>query len=567
MYIVKVSNQIEVKGNDLYKLSPFISANCIIENPDYKAGLKQKRSVKNIEQYYYFSESTDQSIKLTRGLLNELIEFFNINNYTYEINYDYVENEKFEIKTKIEKLRPFQLKLEEKFGQINNWYGLVPTWGWKTVVMINEIVKNKQKTFLLIHNKKLLYQFIDRLKQFSDITDDDIGIYWDWKKQIKNITIWLMQSFWKLEEEKIQEITSWFDLFFIDEAHHLVANTLIKIWKNVKSKRFYWLTATPDKKDWMALTFLQKLIWPLIEKITEEELEAQWIILRPTLIPIINHDSIVNDMFNDFFKFEDRKINKIYISEITDNTKLLPENENETTLIIWNSKDQIYNFYNNLDTDIKKEIKISYAPIFKRNQSLLEKNKIVIAYDTPEQYRRIDMHKIKRNIYFKKNRTNLVTNIIYKEFTSKTLNNDPNILIISDQIAHLEFMLNNLPNWLKKYATLLTWKQKKKEIEIIEEKIAKKEIRIIFAIEKFVWEGWDVSHLDNLIMSYMLKDQELLKQLTWRVVRSSPWKKYAQVYDIIDVNCPITLNQFKKRYNNYYKNKTDHSLELINTII
>jgi len=43
--------------------------------------------------------------------------------------------------------------------------------------MINEIVKNKSKTFLLIHNKKLLYQFIDRLKQFSNVKEEDIGIY------------------------------------------------------------------------------------------------------------------------------------------------------------------------------------------------------------------------------------------------------------------------------------------------------------------------------------------------------------------------------------------------------
>jgi len=161
-------------------------------------------------------------------------------------------------------------------------------------------------------------------------------------------------------------------------------------------------------------------------------------------------------MYNDAFKFENRKINKLYISDIKESDNLLPLSENETTLIIGSSKDEIYTFYNRLHEKIKREIKIIYSPIFKRSQKILEQYKIVIAYDTPEQYRRIDMHKIKRKLYSNLNRSNLISNIIIKEFKSKTLNNDPNILIISDQISHLEFMYNNMPEVLKKYAVILT---------------------------------------------------------------------------------------------------------------
>jgi len=59
----------------------------------------------------------------------------------------------------------------------------------------------------------------------------------------------LVQSFSKLSPKEIQEITSNFDLFFLDESHHLVADTILKVCKNVKSKRFYGLTATPEKQD------------------------------------------------------------------------------------------------------------------------------------------------------------------------------------------------------------------------------------------------------------------------------------------------------------------------------
>jgi len=40
--------------------------------------------------------------------------------------------------------------------------------------MINEIITKKQKTIVMVTNTKLLTQFIERLKTFSNLTDDDI---------------------------------------------------------------------------------------------------------------------------------------------------------------------------------------------------------------------------------------------------------------------------------------------------------------------------------------------------------------------------------------------------------
>jgi len=230
---VKISSNILVKWteSEINSLYDFIRDFCLVKNTEYEEALKMWRSIEWIdESYTFYKKISTTEIEFTRWLRFEFEKYCLIHNLKIDITEEYKSNEKLQIESKIEKLREYQLSLEKELDNTDSWFILVPTWGWKTVVMINEIAKKKERTFLLIHNTKLLYQFISRLKHFSNIKDEDIWIYWDWKKEIKPVTIALMQSFWKLSEEKIREITSQFDLFFIDETHHLVANTLMKIW-------------------------------------------------------------------------------------------------------------------------------------------------------------------------------------------------------------------------------------------------------------------------------------------------------------------------------------------------
>lgn len=569
-----INNKINIswEKEEIDFLYDFIKDNCIIKNNEYEKALKMWRAVEWIDKIYtFYTKISETEIEFTRWLRQRLETYCYQHNLTLNIVEDYKQNEQINITSNIKKLRDYQLELEKKLDKINSGFILIPTWGGKTVVMINEIVKKKQKTFLLIHNTKLLYQFIERLKSFSDISENDIWIYGDGRREIKPITVALMQSFWKLSEEKIQEITANYDLFFIDETHHLVANTLLKIGKNVKSKRFYGLTATPYKREWIALLFLERILWPLIYQITEEELQKHKIILKPHIIPIPNYDSYIRDIYKDFFKFENRKIYKYYVDQFKNTpftNDFIPKDDWQTTLVVSNSKQELIEFYNSLNEAIRSQTKLLIWPIFKRNQWVLEQYKVVLALDIPEDYKRIDMHKIKKNLYYRRTRVNLVYQCIIREF-QKNKNQNPNILILSDEIAHLEYMYSNLPEIIKPYTILLHWGIKKKERDEIEIKIKKKEFRVIFATDKFVGEWWDQSHLDVLIVTHMMKDHEGLKQLVGRIIRSSDDKEYCVVYDIVDINCPVTFNQFKKRYLNYYilQWTTNAKIDFINRII
>jgi len=141
--------------------------------------------------------------------------------------------------------------------------------------------------------------------------------------------------------------------------------------------------------------------------------------------------------------------------ENIDFNSLLPKNFNtHTTLITGKDINENKIFYNSLPQSIKEHTKLFLAPIFRKNQKVLYQFPIVIASELNETYQKVDMHKIKNQLLLRPYRANLITKIILNEFINNK-NKDPNILVISDRIEHLDFMYNNLPEKLKKYATVL----------------------------------------------------------------------------------------------------------------
>lgn len=561
--LIHKTNQLLIKFNDeeiklekhLSFLSEIIKYSRII-NTSYHESLKMWYKT-TWSQYYDFLEKISLSeFKLPRGLENQVIEIAKSLNIEYNIESEYLNLEQKEFDSKISKLREYQTYLEKELDKHNNWFVIVPTWWGKTIVMINEIVKAKKPTFVLVHNTKLLDQFKERLKVFTTLTDDDIGVFGKGKKTIKFITIWLVQSFSKLSDEEIQEITKNFDLFFIDETHHLVAETFIKVAKNIKSKRVYGLTATPYKKDGTAINFLEVLLWPLLYHITEQELVNQKVILKPKLKIIENYDSEVLDIFKDYYDVEGKEVYKIYASQILENKFKLTEDvippkwSNEVLLVLW-APYEIARLNSLLSENIKKQAYVFKWSIFKRNSSILHNNNLVLAYDYSDEYKRIDFHKVRKGIYSKESRMELVYKTILHEFKNHTDKN-PYILVLNDQVEYLERLYSWLPESLKKYACLLHGSIKKKELEVLDKEIAENKYRIILATDKFVGEGWDVTWLNILILTQLMKDHEWLKQLVWRVIRTAEWKTEALVYDICDIKNSVTYSQFKKRLKNYY---------------
>ena len=520
---------------------------------------------------YPFHHIKENSIEIYRGLQSELLNFLQERAIRFDYTTDYQVNERIDIQSNIKELREYQKEIDLILESANFWYILVPTGGGKTVVMINEILRRGEKTLVLVHNKKLLYQFIDRVLKFTNLDEKHIGVYGDSKKELQHITVALMQSFWKMTPSEIQKVTGQYDLFMIDEAHHLTAATFFKIASNTKSERLYWLTATPDKSEGLSLIFMEKTLWPLLYRVTEQQLQETGVILKPNFIPIVNEDSYVWDMYQTTYKLEEGvEDQRLHSDQFLANNLSFEEkycDPTKATVVLCRNKKDLNSLYATVvHQSTKNKIKIIPSPLYKSHSNILTPGSITFALETPEGKRKVDMHKIKDSLYFRPNRAQLIYQVILHEFKNNR-NKNPYILVLSDRIEHCNYLYEGIPEVLKRYSVVFHGALKKKEQTEREELIDSKKVRVIFSIDKFVWEGWDKDFLDTLIITHAVKDHEGVKQYVGRVIRSLEGKKYATVYDIVDINCGVTKNQFKKRYQNYYSLQSYYDENLVDSIL
>lgn len=127
----------------------------------------------------------------------------------------------------------------------------------KTVIAIYILCKLKLKTFILVHKVELLDQWIDRLKSFTDIKDENIGIIGNGKIKVNNdnkIIFGMEQTIMNdLFDSKL--IPDDIGLLICDECHHLGAEKFNKSIQKIPSKYFISLSATPYRNDKMDIVY------------------------------------------------------------------------------------------------------------------------------------------------------------------------------------------------------------------------------------------------------------------------------------------------------------------------
>lgn len=142
-------------------------------------------------------------------------------------------------------------------NQLLNNYNILyslPCGFGKTVLSIYWICRLKLQTFILVHKYDLLNQWIQRLKDFTNIKEDDIYCIGSTKqnRNDKNkkykIYIGMIQTIMR-DDFDDEEIPDTIGLLICDECHHLGAECFCKGLKKIPSKYYISLSATPNRKD------------------------------------------------------------------------------------------------------------------------------------------------------------------------------------------------------------------------------------------------------------------------------------------------------------------------------
>lgn len=143
-------------------------------------------------------------------------------------------------------LKPFQKKAVEimiakDFGTLN-----APTGCGKTVMGLNMIARRRQPTLIIVHTKDLAFQWIEQIKAFTGLREQDIGLIGSGKKSLgEKITVALVQSLYRYAEDIFDRIGH----LIVDECHRTPSRTFTEAVTEFDCKYMLGLSATPWRRD------------------------------------------------------------------------------------------------------------------------------------------------------------------------------------------------------------------------------------------------------------------------------------------------------------------------------
>jgi superfamily II DNA or RNA helicase len=80
---------------------------------------------------------------------------------------------------------------------------------------------------------------------------------------------------------------------------------------------------------------------------------------------------------------------------------------------------------------------------------------------------------------------------------------------------------------------------------------------IVVATGQYLGEGFDCPRLDTLFMTFPVAFKGNVVQYAGRIMRESPGKTEAEVYDYVDVQTPVLKNMFFRRQKAYKSLKVE----------
>ena len=130
-------------------------------------------------------------------------------------------------------------------------------------------------------------------------------------------------------------------------------------------------------------------------------------------------------------------------------------------------------------------------------------------------------------------------------------------LILSDRLAHLEYLMGHLPQEMRSQAVMVTGKMtsqkaKAQRAQAMEDMRQGRKL-YLFATYALAKEGLDIPRLDRLFLTTPQKDYAVVAQSIGRIARTFPGKSDPVAYDYVDAGVQYLARSFKKRCATYRK--------------
>lgn len=225
----------------------------MVRNPEYLEALQMGRRTDNIPQWVAIWKMDGNYLLLPRGIANRYI-----NNDRFTLEDKTVLGHEVEFKSLVE-ARPNQISFIEDLRTATlNTYGSLgmaqPGFG-KTVTTLQVIADIGRPALIIVHKSFLMNQWVERIKEYFDIEDDEIGIVQQDRCEYegRKIVVAMAQSL--LSRTYPTDFYEYFGTLAVDEVHRFAAPTFRETIVMFPARYRIGVTATPNRKDGQQVVF------------------------------------------------------------------------------------------------------------------------------------------------------------------------------------------------------------------------------------------------------------------------------------------------------------------------
>lgn len=141
--------------------------------------------------------------------------------------------------------------------------------------------------------------------------------------------------------------------------------------------------------------------------------------------------------------------------------------------------------------------------------------------------------------------------LIASDIAEEAKNNNGVCLVLSDRKNHCDTILSLLRYKYKLPAEKLVGDLKNHEREAVLDKLNTGKIKVVVATGQLIGEGFDNRHLTTLFIATPVKFSGRVLQYLGRVLRPSPGKERAKIYDYVDIHVEPLVAAAKGRQKVY----------------
>ncbi len=313
---IQISNDINIETENLpQEILTMIITDLTMDNPAFKNAVRLGKYTGCTAEFISLYRYQRDRLFLPRGYIRQLIDLLRNMGQEYHIDNQTLILPPVDFHSRIKPRIYQEAAIKALVGSVQG--GIIGGCGsGKTQILLEGMAQIRQPALWITHTKELMNQLIDRASQCFDISREEIGIIAEGRVSTGDrLTVALVQTLSRID---ISRIAKKFGAVFVDEGHHIAADSFYRATGQFPARYRFWCTATPEREDGLGKMVLATG-GPILHVINSNDLPTitpQLVIVETDYegyVDAENYPGMVSDLVNNIGR------NRLIVDTIANN--------------------------------------------------------------------------------------------------------------------------------------------------------------------------------------------------------------------------------------------------------